>query len=94
MPLGTDYNCPVPFFPSPDATLPSDSSPPSASVELYSPFCTSAVGIPPDNFRCNDSAFGLDLTLEDLERAQALEAYAIGLYNHDLFSPFSFPEYY
>lgn len=37
---------------------------------------------------------GLDQTHEDLERAQALEAYVIGLYNHDLFSPFSFPEYY
>ena len=87
-PLGADYNGPVPFFPSPEATLPSDSSPHFASVEQFSP-----LGIPPDSYRCNDSAFGLDLT-PDLERAQALEAYAIGLYNHDLFSPFSFPEYY
>ncbi|KAI9570824.1 hypothetical protein HD554DRAFT_316698 [Boletus coccyginus] len=82
------------FNPSIETALPSDSSPFSASAELYSSLCTSAASIPPDTFRCNDSAFGLDLTSEDLERAQALEAYAIGLYNHDLFSPFSFPEHY
>lgn len=91
MALTAGYNDSVVFYPPPEATLPSDSSQPS--VELYSPLCMSTAGIAPDNFRCNDSAFGLDMTQEDLERAQALEAYAIGLYNFDLFSPFAFPEY-
>ncbi|KAG6375875.1 hypothetical protein JVT61DRAFT_2740 [Boletus reticuloceps] len=94
LPLGVNYNDHVLFYPSPEPTLPSDSSPPSGSVELYSPLCTSEFSIPPDMFRCNDSTFGLDPTQEDLERAQALEAYATGLYHHDLFSPFPFPEYY
>lgn len=87
-----DYNDPMLFYSSPESTLSSDSSPPS-SVELYSPLCTSTPSLFPDTFRCNDSAFGLDLAHEDLERAQALEAYAIGLYNYDLLSPFAFPEY-
>ncbi|KAF8553777.1 hypothetical protein OG21DRAFT_1485195 [Imleria badia] len=91
--LGVDYNDVVLFYPSPEATLPSDLSPPSVPVELYSPLSTSTLSIPADTFRCNDSAVSLDLTHDNLERAQALEAYAIGLYNHDLFSPFSFPEY-
>ena len=89
-----DYNDIVLFYPSPEAALRSDSSPPSIPVELYPPLSASAVSIPADIFRCNDSAVNLDLTHDNLERAQALEAYAIGLYNHDLFSPFSFPEYY
>ncbi|KAG8217169.1 hypothetical protein J3R82DRAFT_5250 [Butyriboletus roseoflavus] len=90
--LTADYNDPasVLFYSSPEATLPSDFFRPS--VELYSPLCTSTASISPDTYRCNDSAFGLDLTHEDPERARALEAYAIGLYNFDLFSPFPFPE--
>lgn len=86
-----DYNEPMLSYPSPDAILPSASPSPSAFDELYAPSCMSAVSIPPDSFRCNDSASGVD---QDTERAQALQAYAIGLYNYDIFSPFSFSEYY
>lgn len=92
MPLTVDYNDPLLFCSLPEATLPSESSPPSP-IELYSPLCTLTADFTPDTFHCNDSAFGLDLTHEDMERAQALEAYAIGLYNYDLLSPFAFPEY-
>ncbi|KAH0830225.1 hypothetical protein J3R83DRAFT_1584 [Lanmaoa asiatica] len=92
VPFIVDYNDPALFYLSPEATLPSGASPP-ASVEPYSPICASTVSIPPDTFHCNDSVFGLDPTHEDLDRAQALEAYAIGLYNYDVFSPFTFPEY-
>ncbi|KIJ63339.1 hypothetical protein HYDPIDRAFT_113320 [Hydnomerulius pinastri MD-312] len=46
-----------------------------------------------DTFACG-SFVGADSSYDDMERAQALEAYAIGLHNYDLFSsPLPFPEY-
>lgn len=91
--LSVDYNDALLSYSFPE-TARSDSSSPCAPAELYAPLSTSAGSIPPDTFHCHDSAPGVDLAHEDAERAQALEAYAIGLYNYDLLSPFSFPEYY
>lgn len=92
-PLFLGYNDPLLSCSLSETALPSDLSPLSAPTELYTPLCRSAVNLPPDAFRYDDTLSGVDPTQDDAERAQALEAYAIGLYNYDLFPPFSFPEY-
>ncbi|KAF9239160.1 hypothetical protein BU15DRAFT_74853 [Melanogaster broomeanus] len=66
----------------------------SKETPAFHPTCEPVVGISADGVFCDSFDRGDELSYEDLERAQALEAYAIGLHNYDLFSgPHPFPDY-
>ncbi|KIJ09398.1 hypothetical protein PAXINDRAFT_102256 [Paxillus involutus ATCC 200175] len=56
--------------------------------------CEPAISMSADVFGYSSYGGGVNSLYEDVERARALEAYAIGLDSYDLFScPVSFPEY-